>query len=365
MAAGTIGRAAGTVIFLAFLALFPLVWTNATVTGIAVDTLVFAAAAAAWNIFSGFSGYLSLGHAVFFGAGAYTVVVAAVDWHLNGDGVFALLPLAGAVAVVLAVPLGLVALRVRRHTFVVITIAFFFIAQLSASNLSVTGGSSGILAPVPNWQPATFNNPFYYLALAILVITVAASWLIRGSRFGLQLRAVRDDEDRAAGLGVHTMRVKLAAYVISAFVTGMAGGLFFYFIGQALPQFVFDPLFDLSVVVMGFLGGLGTVWGPVLGALVIEPAQQYLTLQFTNEYLSEILLGALFLLVILVLPRGVIPTGGELITAGRSRYRRRAGQRAGPSAAGEGPGGPQAAAGPADGPAGGPAGRSAGRKAGR
>jgi branched-chain amino acid transport system permease protein len=361
MAAGTIGRGAGTVVFLAFLAVFPLVWTNATVTGIAVDTLLFAAAAVAWNIFSGFSGYLSLGHAVFFGAGAYTVVIAGVDWHLNGDGVFALLPLGGAVAVVLAVPLGLVGLRVRRHTFVVITIAYFFIAQLSASNLSVTGGSSGILAPVPNWQAATFNNPFYYLSLAILAFALAAAWVIRGSRFGLQLRAIRDDEDRAAGLGVHTMRVKLAAYVISAFVTGMAGGLFFYFIGQALPQFVFDPLFDLSVVVMGFFGGLGTIWGPVLGALVIEPAQQYLTLQFTNEYLSEILLGALFLLVILVLPRGVIPTGGELITAGRARYRRWALQRAGPPAADAAR--DDRAVGP--GPAGGPAGRATGRRAAR
>jgi branched-chain amino acid transport system permease protein len=365
MSAGAIGRAAGIVAFLAVLAVFPLVWTNATVTGIAVDTLAFAAAAVAWNIFSGFSGYLSLGHAVFFGAGAYTVVVAAVDWHLNGDGVFALLPLGGAVAVVLAVPLGLVALRVRRHTFVVVTIAYFFIAQLSASNLSVTGGSSGILAPVPNWQAATFNNPFYYLALAILVATLAASWAIRGSRFGLQLRAIRDDEDRAAGLGVHTMRVKLAAYMISAFVTGMAGGLFFYFIGQALPQFVFDPLFDLSVVVMAFLGGLGTIWGPVLGALVIEPAQQYLTLQSTNEYLSEILLGALFLVVILVLPRGVIPTGGELLTAARARYRRAGWRRAGPAAGEDAQDGPQG--GPGAGPPGGqrPWIRATGRKAAR
>jgi branched-chain amino acid transport system permease protein len=317
---GVLWRGAAATAFFAFLAVFPLVWTNATVTGIAIDTLIFAAAAVAWNIFSGYSGYISLGHAVFFGAGAYTVGVAAMDWRLNGDSVFALLFLGAAVAALLAVPLGLIGLRVRRHTFVVITIAFFFMAQLTADNLSVTGGSSGILAPSPNWQAATFNNPFYYTGLAILAASVALSWLIRGSRFGLQLRAIRDDEDRAAGLGVRTMRVKLAAYVISAFVTGLVGGLWFYFIGQAIPQFVFDPLFDLSVVVMAFFGGLGTLWGPVLGALVIEPAQQYLTLQFTNEYLSEILLGVLFLAVILVLPRGVLPTAGELITATRARH---------------------------------------------
>jgi branched-chain amino acid transport system permease protein len=102
----------------------------------------------------------------------------------------------------------------------------------------------------------------------------------------------------------------------------MAGGLWFYFIGQAIPQFAFDPLFDLSVVVMAFFGGLGTLSGPLLGALIIEPAQQWLTLQYTNEYLSEILLGVLFLAVILGLPRGVIPTAAERIDALRARRRR-------------------------------------------
>jgi len=302
----------------------------------------------AWNLFSGYSGYISLGQAVFFGTGAYTVGIAARAWHLTGDTVFALLPLAGVLAGVLAVPLGLIALRVRRHTFVVVTIAFFFIAQLTATNLSVTGGSSGILAPSPNWDPATFNNPFYYIALALLVVTTVASWLIRRSRFGLQLRAIRDDEDRAAGLGVRAMPVKLTAFVISAVVTGMAGGLWFYFIGQALPQFAFDPFFDLSVVVMAFLGGLGTLAGPILGALIIEPGQQWFTLQYTNEYLSEILLGVLFLLVILFLPRGIIPTGGELIAKFRARLRQRQAE----------PAGPPPVPGPAPGPA--PAGTEAG-----
>jgi branched-chain amino acid transport system permease protein len=315
------GRTLAAVAVVAVLAVFPLAVTNATVTTIAVDTLVFAVAAVAWNIFSGYCGYISLGHAVFFGTGAYTVGIAARAWHLDGDTVFALLPLAGGVAAAFSVPLGLIALRVRRHTFVVITIAFFFIAQLAATNLSWTGGSSGILAPSPNWDATTFNDPFYYVGLALLVTTTAASWLIRGSRFGLQLRAIRDDEDRAAGLGVRPMPVKLAAFVISAVVTGMAGGLWFYFIGQAIPQFAFDPLFDLSVVVMAFFGGLGTISGPLLGALIIEPAQQWLTLQYTNEYLSEILLGALFLAVILGLPRGVIPTAAEKIAALRARHR--------------------------------------------
>jgi branched-chain amino acid transport system permease protein len=304
-------------------AVYPLVITNPTATNFGVITLIFVAVASAWNIFSGYSGYLSLGHAIFYGAGAYFLVVAAKDWKLTGSAVFWLVPLAGLVAAVIAIPLGLVALRVRRHTFVVITIAFFFIAQLSASNLGVTGGSSGLLVPSPgNWAPATYNNPFYYLAMLLATATVVLSWQIRRSRFGLQLRAIRDDEDRAAGLGVRAMPVKLTALVLSAFITGMAGALWVYFIGEAFPQFVFDPLFDLAVVLMAFFGGLGTLAGPVLGALILEPTQLYLNLQQSNGYESEILFGALFLLVILFLPRGALPTASEYLTKGRARFRR-------------------------------------------
>ena len=313
----------GVAALLLVVAVYPLVITNPTATNFGVITLIFVAVASAWNIFSGYSGYLSLGHAIFYGAGAYFLVVAAKDWKLTGSAVFWLVPLAGLVAAVIAIPLGLVALRVRRHTFVVITIAFFFIAQLSASNLGVTGGSSGLLVPSPgNWAPATYNNPFYYLAMLLATATVVLSWQIRRSRFGLQLRAIRDDEDRAAGLGVRAMPVKLTALALSAFITGMAGALWVYFIGEAFPQFVFDPLFDLAVVLMAFFGGLGTLAGPVLGALILEPTQLYLNLQQSNGYESEILFGALFLLVILFLPRGALPTASEYLTKGRARFRR-------------------------------------------
>jgi branched-chain amino acid transport system permease protein len=317
------GKAAGLGLLAVVIVVFPLVFTNPIASQYGVITLVFIAVASAWNLFSGYSGYLSLGHAIFYGTGAYFLAVAAKDWNLTAGAIFWLVPLAGLAAAIIAVPLGLVALRVRRHTFVVITIAFFFIAQLSASNLSVTGGSSGVLVPVPNWDASTYNNPFYYLAALLAAGSVGVAWLIRRSRFGLQLRAIRDDEDRAAGLGVRAMPVKLTALVISAFITGMVGGLWVYFIGQAVPQFVFDPLFDLAVVLMAFFGGLGTVAGPVLGALVLEPTQQYLTASETNGYESQILFGTLFLLVILFLPRGVLPTGAEYLTRVRGRLARR------------------------------------------
>ena len=325
------------VLLLLIAIIFPLVITDQVATRVGVDTMLFVAATVAWNLFSGFTGYISLGAAVFFGTGAYTVGIAAQDWHITGNMEIALLPLAALAAGVVAVPFGLIALRVRRHTFVVITIAIFFIFQLMAFNLHITGGSVGISAPFLTWAPETFNIPFYYMALALAAGVAVLSWLIRGSRFGLQLRAIRDDEDRARGLGVRALRVKLVAFVISGVVIGLVGALWFFFIGQVLPQYGFDPLFDLSVALMAFFGGFGTLWGPILGALILEPGQQYLTLQVSNSYASELIWGSLFLLVILFLPRGVVPMAGEKAMAWRARReRRRAGQPAAarPAAAG-------------------------------
>jgi branched-chain amino acid transport system permease protein len=305
-------RLAGVVVLLALALVFPVVDPSPVATNYGVYALIFVAVASAWNIFSGFSGYISLGHAVFFGSGAYTLGITARDWHVTGIGVFALLPLSAVAGALIAVPFGLIALRVRRHTFIVITIAVFFIFQLMAYNFSFTGGSSGLDAPFLPWGAQTYNNPFYYIALACAVGAITLAWLIRRSRFGLQLRAIRDDEDRASGLGVHAMRVKLTAFVLSGAITGLVGAVWFFYLTQVQPPSGFDPLFDLSVVLMAFLGGLGTVSGPVLGALIIEPGQLYLTAN-TNGYISEILLGSLFLVAVLLVPRGIIPTGGEYI----------------------------------------------------
>jgi branched-chain amino acid transport system permease protein len=335
-------RAVLLAVALAAAVVFPLAFTNQLVATIAIDTLIFVAAAVAWNLFSGYSGYISLGHAVFFGSGAYAAGIAARDWQITGTAEFALLPLACAVGALIAIPFGLVALRVRRHTFVVITIAIFFIFQLMAFNLKTTGGTIGLNAPFLLWSPVTFDQRFYYLALILAVLTVVLAWLIRRSRFGLQLRAIRDDEDRAASLGVRAMPVKLTAFVISGAITGTAGALWFFFIGQVLPQSGFDPIFDLTVALMAFLGGFGTVAGPVLGALIIEPVQQYLTTRISNSYLSQILLGALFLAVVLFMPRGLIPTAAEKITAWTARRGDRPRPRAQPEPAaeqaGQGPG---------------------------
>ena len=295
---------------------FPFVFSNPAITTIAVFTLIFVTCATAWNLFAGYSGYIALGNAVFYGSGAYTVANITADTHMKGGSlVFLLLPAAGLVGALVAVPVGWLALRTRRHTFVVITIAIFFIFQLLAYNLTgITNGSAGMSLPIPtSWGPVSFNDHFYFVGLALAVVAVAVSWGVRRSRFGLDLLAIKDDEDRARGLGVATGRVKLGAFMVTGLLTGMAGGLYAYFVGSIYPPFVFDALFDVSIALMSFTGGLGTVAGPVVGAVVLEPLQQYFTLKFSADGAYLIAYGILFLLIMQFLPQGVLPSAARYL----------------------------------------------------
>jgi branched-chain amino acid transport system permease protein len=301
----------GLIALLAVFIAFPLVFSDPAVTTIAVFTVLFAVATTGWNIFSGYTGYIALGHAAYFGLGAYAMALMAQDWKIPaGYAPFFLLPLAGLVAAIFAVPFGWISLRTRRHTFVVITIAIFFIMQLMAYNLrGITNGSAGLTLPIPfDWSADFFNLPFYYVALALLLLALGISWWVRNSKYGLGLLAIRDDEDRALGLGVKTGPSKLVAFVISAFLVGMIGALHVYFIGSLFPPFAFDATFDVAVALMAFLGGIGTLAGPILGALILEPTQQYFTLQYGENGYYLVIYGILFLVIILLLPEGILPT---------------------------------------------------------
>lgn len=307
----TLGLLALLLIFIAF----PLVFSNPFVTTIALFALLFAGAATGWNIFSGYTGYIALGHGVYFGLGAYALAIMCQDWNIPpGYLPFLFIPLAGLVAAIFAVPLGWIALRVRRHTFVVITIAMFFIFQLLAFNLTqFTNGSIGLSLPlILTWNGDFYNLPFYYAALAVLLVAIAISWWVRNSKYGLGLLAIRDDEDRALGLGVKTGPSKLSAFVISAFIVGMVGAIWAYYVFAVFPQTAFDANFDVALALMAFMGGLGTISGPILGALILESTQQYFTVEYGVSGYYLIIYGAMFLAILLLLPRGVIPTLREL-----------------------------------------------------
>ncbi len=305
-------RWVGLLLLLAAVVAFPLVFPNPAITTVAVFTLLFATAATGWNILSGYTGYIALGHAAYFGVGSYAIALLCQDLKVPGGyAPFLLVPVAGLVAALFALPLGWIALRTRRHTFIVITIATFFIMQLMAYNLrSITNGSAGMSLPLPpaTWSGNAFNLPFYYAALGILLFAVLVSWWVRNSKYGLGLLAIREDEDRALGLGVRTGPFKLVAFLISAFFVGMVGALHAYFLSSIFPPFAFDALFDVVVALMAFLGGIGTLAGPILGAFILEPTQQYFTLRFSNNGYYLVIYGALFLVIILLLPQGIVPT---------------------------------------------------------
>lgn len=293
-----------------FLTVFPLIFSNPTITSIGVFTMMFLIAVVGWNIFSGFTGYVSIGHAAFYGIGQYTAAEIAVHLHMAGGwDLFSLLPVAGIVCALFAIPIGWVLLRVRKHTFIVLTIAIMFIGQLVAFNWSgFTNGAQGLEVPIPTWQGVQFNQIFYYVAWGCAIIAVITSVFVRRSRYGLTLLAIRDDEERARGLGIRTKSAKLTAFMISAFFVGVAGAIYAPFLGSVYPQFGFDPNYDLALAVLAFTGGLGTITGPILGCLILEPVQQYFLLQFGAANVYLIVYGVLFMLILRFMPAGVVPT---------------------------------------------------------
>jgi branched-chain amino acid transport system permease protein len=317
-------RVLGVVAIVVVAILVPHVFTNPLVAQIGFYALIYAVMASAWNMLAGYAGYFSLGHAAFFGIGGYSMAIICQDYNVQGGyGPFFLLPLIGMIAAGFAVPLGIITLRTRRHVFVILTIAVLFIGQLLAYNLTtVTAGTNGMLLPFAPWQGGSYNAPFYYVALLVLVVTLLTSLWIRISKFGLGLLAIRDDEDRAVGLGINVWAFKLVAFVIPAFFIGIAGATYFYFQGQIIPQFAFNPLDDLAMALMSFTGGMGTVLGPALGGLIIESSQQYFALEYGAGGYYLIVYGALFLVIIMLMPRGILPTlvvlGRRFVAARRS-----------------------------------------------
>ena len=287
-----------------------------------IFTLMFAALGSAWNIIGGYSGYISLGHAAFFGVGAYAIGITFTHVSIgSGYRPFYVLPLVGIGVALVAVPIGWVAFRTRAATFAIVTITLLFVVQQLAYNLrSITGGSQGISLPPPSFPVASFEEPFFYAMLGVLALSMLASWWIRGSKLGLALLSIRDDEDRARGLGVQTAFAKMVAFALSSGLVAMAGGVWGYYIGFIYPQFAVDPLVTIGMVLMVYLGGKGTLWGPVLGAFILVPAQQYLAYRLGASNLYLVGYAAVFLVVMLLLPRGILPSIAE--RARRLRTRR-------------------------------------------
>ena len=288
---------------------------------ILVFTLMYAVMSSAWNLVGGFAGYPSLGHAAFFGIGAYSMGLWFEHRTLSsGYEPFLFLPVIGAFAAVVGLGVGVIAMRTRADVFAIVTITLLFVTQTLAFNLrSLTHGAQGLSLPVPPFASETFENPFYYVLLGLLGVAMGISLLSMRSKLGLSLAAVRADEDKARGVGVRVLGVKLLAFSVSVALTAMVGGVWAYYEGFIYPQFAVDPLVTIGIVLMTFLGGRATLWGPVIGAFILETAQQSLAYSLGGSQFYLIAYAMVFLLVMLLMPQGIVPSVQDVL---RRRHRR-------------------------------------------
>jgi len=297
-------------LFFGVLAAFPYALDRPWLLDIAIFTLLYATLASAWNLVGGYAGYPSLGHAAFFGVGAYAE--ALFYQHRSAGGGYgplvAALPV-GVVVAVLALPVAWIAMRTRADVFAIVTITLLFVVQSLAYNLhGLTGGSQGIALPAPPFDPAAFERPFYFAALALLAIALTVSFLVTRTKTGMFLLAIRADEDKAESAGIRVTLIKLVAFGLSAGLTGAAGAIWAYYVAFVYPQFAIDPLVTIGMVLMTYLGGRATLWGPVLGAFLLTPLQQYLAYRFGGAQLYLVGYAAVFLGVMTLLPQGILPT---------------------------------------------------------
>ena len=293
-------------VFLLAALLYPVVnpWSPYT-QGVALLMFLLAIQAVSWNIISGYAGYTSLGHSMFLGLGSYTVAIIALHTGVNPLWIAAL---GGITAVVVAVLAGFVVLRTRGHAFVIITIALLLAAQILAVNLRpLTKGSDGITLELPFWSKDFQNIPFYYVFLLILVLTVLFSGWIKRTKFGTGLIAIREDEGKAAAIGVNTTRFKVLAYAASSFFIGVAGGVYAYFITFLNPLGAFAILGSVMIVLSALVGGRGTLYGPLVGAFIVQFINEEATVFGGGTGTRVLIMGVLLVLTVLFLPAGLLP----------------------------------------------------------
>jgi branched-chain amino acid transport system permease protein len=308
---------------------FPYLFSAAWIVNIGVLTLMYAALATAWNLFSGYSGYITLGQAAFFGIGAYALGITFQHAGIgSGYNPFVALPLVGACVAIASLPVAWIALRTRHMTFAIVTLTLLFIVQQLAFNLhSLTQGSSGLMLPTPRFPISSYDTPFYLAMLGILLFALALCRLTLRTKLGLMLLAIREDEEKARGLGVRVTGVKLVAWSLMVGLTAMVGGVWAYYLTFIYPESSVDPLVMIGAVLMAFLGGRGTLWGPTIGALILVPAQQYMITRFGASDLYLVGYAAVFMVVLLLLPRGIVPSLRDLAAKLRERQRTRSSLR--------------------------------------
>ena len=266
---------------------------------IVTEVLMWAALAQSWNIIGGYTGYLSFGHGAFFGLGAYVtgILMVHLGWPF-GIGLFA----SGILAALLALIIGYPTLRLRGAYFAIATWAFGEMIRQIAIILEITGGAFGMQLP------SYLNLPFfYYLMLGITILTYVTTYgLLERARFGLKLLAIREQEEAAEMVGVDTVSIKMQAFALSAFFPGVIGGINAYWVTYIHPDSVLGAQLTDFMVVMAFLGGIGSLWGPFLGAVLVQLVQRVLWLVWGEGTFYLVIIGGAICAVVLFIPNGLI-----------------------------------------------------------
>ncbi len=294
---------AGTGLLLAVLVLLPWLRLGEYPLALLYSTFMYAALAVAWNLIGGFAGYLSFGHAAFFGLGGYTTGLLLVRAGLSP---FLTAPAAGVVAGAFAVAAGYPCLRLRGPYFAVVTMILALAVRALILNVPWTGASEGLWMPLPPWEPLVGRRIFYYSMLVAAVFTVLIVRAVQLGKTGVGLEAIREDEDAAQSVGIPAVRLKVRALALSAGLTGMIGGIYAYDRSYIHPDFMFDLHLSVLAVLMALLGGRQSWPGPVVGAVVVRLADEALTVYVGTEA-ARIVFGLCLALVIVVLPDGVLP----------------------------------------------------------
>jgi branched-chain amino acid transport system permease protein len=284
-----------------FFAVFPF-WASGYWVRVFTSVFMYAAMATSLNIILGYTGYADFGNVVFFGVGAYTTGVLMTLLSVP-------LPLAilagGLLSALYATLLGLPILRLRGHYFAIATIGVMDATREIISNMDpITGGGTGLSLPLPDLGPEQFFTAIYFTMFGLMIIYMALSALIRRSRFGYGLRAIRADEEAAAIAGIPTTRYKVMAWATSAFMTGIVGGVFAYWFSYIEPPDVFNIMTAVKYMIMVLLGGVGTVFGPVIGAFFLELISELVWGQFLELHLG--VLGFIIIVVVIFIPKGIM-----------------------------------------------------------
>lgn len=289
----------GLAVILAIMILLPLVAPG--MTQYAITLLMYTTLAVAWNLQGGYLGDLSFGHVSFFGLGAYTVALLE---HYNLLHFAPANVLAGAVvAAAFASIIGIPFLRLRGFYFAIGTLGLSSLVFLTFKNIlsSITLGAAGVLIPPPS---PYYIELFYYAILGIAILSIILSCLVIRSRLGLAFTAIRDNRDAARAAGIDVTYYRILGFAISAFITGVAGGFYAYHSSYVNPSGVFSPTISFTILIMVFLGGAGTLTGPIVGAFLLYILEEVARRIIERGY--YILPALMLIIVFIFMPKGIV-----------------------------------------------------------